>query len=126
MKRSAAVLAGLLVPAFLLAGAVVNSAMGQEKMAKAMAIRKVLLENAKVQVFEVTYKPGAENAIIPSSSYRVVRYLKGGTIQRIYSDGKKDNVTLKAGQVTFQEPGPAYTTKNIGKTEIRLYVVQLK
>src|SRR3989442_2265340 len=97
MKRFADVLAGLLVPAFLLAGAVVNSAMGQEKMAKDMAIRKVLLENAKVQVFEVTYKPGAENAIIPSSSYRVVRYLKDGTILRIYSDGNNTNWTLNTG-----------------------------
>ena len=126
MKRSAAVLAGLLVPAFLLAGAVVNSAMAQQKAAKATATQKVLVENDKVRVYEVTYKPGAENPSVPSSSSRVVRALKGGTIQRIYSDGKKENVTYKAGQVRLNEPGPGYTAKNIGKTAIVLYVVQVK
>ena len=126
MRRFAAVLAGLLVPAFLLAGAVVNSATAQQKAAKATATGKVLLESDKVRVYEVTYKPGAENTSVPSSSSRVVRALKGGTIQRIYSDGKKENVTYKAGQVRLNEPGPGYTAKNIGKTQIVLYVVQVK
>ncbi len=126
MRRFAAVLAGLLVPAFLLAGAVVNSATAQQKAAKATATQKVLLESDKVRVYEVTYKPGAENTSVPSSSSRVVRALKGGTIQRIYSDGKKENVTYKAGQVRLNEPGPAFTAKNIGKTAIVFYVVQVK
>src|SRR6266511_850353 len=103
MRRFAAVLAGLLVPAFLLAGAVVNSAMAQQKAAKATVTHKVLLENDKVKVFEVTYKPGAANTSIASSSSRVVRALKGGTIQRTYSDGKKENVTYKTGQVRLNE-----------------------
>ncbi|HYS56984.1 MAG TPA: hypothetical protein VEM34_02465 [Burkholderiales bacterium] len=126
MRRFAAVLAGLLVPAFLIAGAAVNSAMAQQKAAKATATQKVLLENDRVKVYEVTYKRGAENTSVPSSSTRVVRALKGGTIQRVYSDGKKENVTYKAGQVRLNEPGPGYTTKNIGKTEIVFYVVQVK
>jgi len=126
MKRSAAVLAGLLVPAFLLAGAVVNSAMAQEKMAKATVTQKTLLENGKVKVYEVTFKPGAENTSVPSSSSRVVRALKGGTLERTYADGKKEKVIWKAGQVRLNEPSPAYTAKNIGKTEVLLYVVMLK
>ena len=126
MKKLTALLAGLLVPAFLLAGAVVNSAMAQEKMAKATVTQKTLLENGKVKVYEVTFKPGAENTSVPSSSSRVVRALKGGTIQRIYSDGKKENVIYKAGQVRLNEPGPGYTAKNIGKTQIVFYVVQVK
>jgi len=126
MRRFAAVLAGLLVPAFLIAGAAVNSAMAQQKAAKATATQKVLLENDRVKVYEVTYKRGAENTSVPSSSTRVVRALKGGTIQRVYSDGKKENVTYKAGQVRLIYLGQAYTTKNIGKTEIVFYVVQVK
>jgi predicted metal-dependent enzyme (double-stranded beta helix superfamily) len=126
MRRFAAVLAGLLVPAFLLAGAVVNSAMAQEKAAKATATQRVLLENDKVRVYEVTFKPGAENTSVPSSSSRIVRALKGGTIQRTYADGKKENVIYKAGQVRLNEPSPAFTSKNIGKTDIRLYIVMLK
>ncbi len=126
MKKLVGVLVSIVVPAFLIAGGMVNSAVAQEKAAKATVKPKVLLENDKVRVYEVAFKPGAENTNIPSSSYRVVRYLKGGTLQRTYADGKKQNVSLKAGQVTFGEPGQAYSTKNIGKTEVLLYVVQLK
>jgi negative regulator of sigma E activity len=126
MRRFAAALAGLLIPAFLLSGAVVNSAVAQGKAAKATATQKVLLENDKVRVYEITFKPGAENTSVPSSSSRIVRALKGGTIQRTYTDGKKENVIYKVGQVKLYEPGPAFTTKNIGKTEVRLYVVMLK
>ena len=86
MRRFAAVLAGLLVPAFLLAGAVVNSAMAQEKMAKAAVKPKVLLENDKVRVYEIAWKPGAENTTIASSAYRIVRALKGGTIRRNFAE----------------------------------------
>ena len=126
MKKSVGFVVSILVPAFIMAGAVVNSATAQQKAAKATATGKVLLESDKVRVYEVTYKPGAENTSVPSSSSRVVRALKGGTIQRIYSDGKKENVTYKAGQVRLNEPGPGYTAKNIGKTQIVLYIVQVK
>jgi len=45
---------------------------------------------------------------------------------RSYADGKKERVVYKTGQVRINEPGPAYTTKNIGKTAVKLYVVRLK
>ena len=57
---------------------------------------------------------------------RVVRCLKGGTLERRYDDGKKEIAEWKVGQVGLAPQGKAYTTKNIGKTEILLYVVQLK
>ena len=126
MQKLAAVLAGLLVPALLLVGAVSNSVMAQEKMAKATVKQKVLMENDKLKAYEVAFKPGTENTSIPSSSFRVVRALKGGTLERTYSDGKKEKVIYKAGQVRLNEPGPAFTTKNVGKTEVVLYVVQVK
>ena len=122
--------ASLGVAAFMLSGLALNAAIAQDK-AKAgkgapKATIKVVAENDKVRVLDTTYAPGAENTAVPRSSVRVVRALKGGTLQRIYADGKKENVVYKAGEVRINEPGPAYTTKNIGKTEIRLYVVQLK
>jgi len=98
----------------------------QEKAAKATVKPKVLLENDKVRVYEVVQTPGAENSSIPSSSYRIVRALKGGTLQRSYADGKKETVVWKTGEVRWTAPSPAYTAKNIGKTDILLYVVQLK
>lgn len=126
MKKFAAVLAGLLVPALLLAGAVLNPVMAQEKKAKATVTQKVLMENDKLKAYEVRFKPGAENTSVPSSSSRVVRALKGGTLERTYADGKKEKVIYKTGQVRLNEPGPAFTTRNVGKADIVLYIVQVK
>jgi hypothetical protein len=123
------VTASLGVAAFVLSGLALNAAIAQDKKADKGAPKatiKVVAENDKVRAFETTYAPGAENTAVPRSSVRVVRALKGGTLQRTYADGKKENVVYKAGDVRINQPGPAYTTKNVGKTEIRLYVVQLK
>ena len=74
----------------------------------------------------VTFAPGAENKSIPASSVRVVRALVGGTLQRTYADGKKEDVVYKTGEVRVNEVSPAFTTKNVGKSEVKLYVVQIK
>lgn len=129
MKHLIRLFVSLLVPAFMLAAVAASPAMAQDKAKaeKGRATPKVLLENDKVRVFEVTFKPGAENVSVPSSSYRVVRALKGGTIQRIYADGKTEKVDWKTGQVRMNEPSAQkYTAKNIGKNDIVLYVVVLK
>ena len=96
------------------------------KSAAGQVARKNIAENDKVLVYEVTYKPGAENKAIANSTTRVVRALAGGTLERTFADGKKEKVTYKTGQVRINQASPAYTTKNIGKSEIRLYVVQVK
>jgi hypothetical protein len=90
------------------------------------ATMKVIAENPKVRAYEVTFAPGAENTSVPASSIRVVRALAGGTLERIYTDGKKEKVSYKTGEVRINEVSPAFTTKNIGKSEIKLYVVQVK
>jgi hypothetical protein len=89
------------------------------------AVIKVVAENAKVTATETTYAPGAESST-SRAEIRVVRALAGGTLQRTYADGRKEEVVYKTGAVRINEPGPAYTTKNIGKTTVRLYVVRVK
>ena len=98
-----------------------------KKMDKGTAkpVIKVVAENAKVIVTETTYAPGAESNTSRAET-RVVRALAGGTLERSYADGKKEKVIYKTGQVRINEPGPAYTAKNVGKTTIKLYVVRLK
>ena len=128
MGRFAAASLGVL--AFALSGLMVAPALAQDKMkaekGAPKATMKVLKETAKVRVYEVTFVPGAENSAIPTSSVRVVRALAGGTLQRTYADGKKENIVYKTGEVRINEVSPAFTTRNIGKSEVRLYVVQLK
>ncbi len=126
MRTVAAALLGLLTPAFLISGSVVNPAIAQGKGTAPAVKIKVLVDNDKVKAYEATYAPGAENKGVATSTMRIVRGLKGGTLERIYADGKKEKVLWKAGEVKQVNPGPAYTTKNIGKSELQLYVVQLK
>ena len=130
----------MVVPAFVLAGLAASPALAQDKAKDAKAAPaakaekgkstvKVLFDNEKVRVFERTYKPGDTNEEVPSGNYRVNRTIKGGTLERTYSDGKKEKVEVKDGMVRFLEPskgGAKYTVKNIGKTEIVNYVVVLK
>jgi len=96
-----------------------------EKKAPQASVHQIT-ENDKVKVYEVTYKPGAENKGVASSTMRVVRAIHGGQLQRIYGDGKSETLTWKPGQTRVVQPGPAYTTKNVGKNLVVLYVVQVK
>jgi quercetin dioxygenase-like cupin family protein len=124
MNRSAGLFTGLFVAVFMLAGASANQAMAQEKAGKASV--RVLLDNAKVRVTEATLRPGDELAAITTSVPRVIHVLKGGTTQFTYADGKKEPKVWKAGDVIWVEPGPAYSSKNTGKTEVQLFVINLK
>jgi hypothetical protein len=126
MKKLVGFLVGIVVPAFIMAGSVTNSAVAQDKAAKGAPTVKVLLENDKVKVFESTYRPGDVNTGVASSATRIIRVMKGGTIERSYTDGKKETLVLKTGAVNFYTQLPAYNVKNIGKTVFQVYVVQLK
>lgn len=120
----------LAVAALAFLGLMSDAAIAQDKAKAEKGASKVAIkpisENDKVKVFEATYAPGAENTSVPSSATRVVRALKGGTLERRYADGKKEVVEWKPGMVQVLGATGAYTTKNIGKSEIQLYVVQLK
>ena len=124
MKR---LLTTVVVPAFLVAGLMASPALAQDKAKAGAAKITVLADNDKVRVFEAQFKPGDENKAVPSASSRVVRALKGGTLMRTYADGKTQNVEWKTGEVRFLEPDKtAYTAKNVGKSDVHLYVVVLK
>ena len=99
-KQSAHIFMGSLVAAFMLAGLTTNPAMGQEKAKavsataeKGKATTKVLVDNDKVLVVETRYRPG-DVAADDRSSYRVNRTLQGGTLLRIYPDGKQPSFPL--------------------------------
>ena len=119
----------LSVAALVFSGLMAGGAIAQDKKADKgapKAVIKVVAENAKVTATETTYAPGAESST-SRAEIRVVRALAGGTLQRTYADGKKEDVVYKAGDVRINEPSAAtYTAKNIGKSEVKLYIVLLK
>ena len=86
---------------------------------------KDIFENSKVRVVEVTSKPGSESASMELPA-RVTRALKGGTLTRIFADGKKEKVTFKSGEVRYGDPTPMAIIKNTGKSTVVLYSVFLK
>jgi hypothetical protein len=131
MKQLARLLMGVLVAVFMVIGTTANPAMAQDKAKAANAepgkvTTTVLAENDKVRVFETRFKPGDVNAAPPATSTRVVRVLKGGSQIWTYADGKTVKNEYKTGEVRILQPGPQFTSKNVGKTEIVLYVVMLK
>ena len=107
-----------------------NPAAAQDK-AKAPAVEKgkaiytVKAENDKLRAAELRQRPGDMNEVANTAT-RVVHVLKGGTFLRTDADGKTSKVERKTGEVYILVPGPKYTTKNIGKSDILLYVVFLK
>lgn len=128
MKLMARLCMVTLVASFLAAN--VAAAMAQEtgksaEGVKGQATRTVLAENDRIQVFEIRQKPG-EISNPNTSGTRVIRALQGGTLQRTYADGKTEESIWKTGEVQVQEPGPQYSVKNIGDTEVVLYGIRLK
>ena len=133
MNKSARFLVGLLAIAFTVAGVTASPAMAQDKAKDRKAARveqervptKVLFDNDKVRVQEGTFKPGDQGPNIPRP-FRILRVLKGGTIQRTFPDGKTDNVVYKTGEVIVYDADKPFVPKNVGKSDIVFYVVALK
>jgi hypothetical protein len=132
MKRLIRLFVNLLVPAFVLEGVATSPAMAQDKAKDAKAVAgnyqlKKLFENDKVVVTENLTKPGGESESRVRNYFRVVRVLRGGTTERTWADGKKEVRNPKTGDVYAEGPDTmAFKTKNIGKTDVVIYVVRLK
>jgi len=84
----------------------------------------VKLDNARVRVMEAVLKPGQKEAL-HSHPASIVYVIAGGTSRNHTPDGKVSDVTLKAGQTVYREP-LTHWAENIGKTTMRLIVVELK
>ncbi|MBM3358276.1 MAG: hypothetical protein FJY54_11180 [Betaproteobacteria bacterium] len=127
----------LLVPAFVFTG-FVQPATAQDKAKEAKkeapaakaekgkVVTKTVFENDHMRVFEATFKPG-DVAPTGPRPLRVIRPLKSGVLERTFADGTTDKVEFKAGEVKVlqAEPKP-YTPKNIGKSDLSLYVDYVK
>ena len=127
MSKSRGVLARLLVPALLLAGAIAQPAVAQEKKADKAPVRaqKILVDNDRVRVSESVFKAGEANPMV-QRGYRVTRVLKGNTtVVRTHADGKTEKIEWKQGGV-YVSPADNASSKNVGKSEVVIYTVTLK
>lgn len=106
------------------------SSIAQDKTAasgKGQARITEIVSDDKLRAYLITYKPGDVRPPESERGHRVVRALKGGTLERTYADGKKEQRSYQLGQTRIATPSAVpYSTKNVGKTEIQLYSVELK
>ena len=87
-------------------------------------IYKVILENERVRVSEVTFKPGARIGM-HSHPDHLAYILSEGTLQLSYPDGRTQDINAKPGQIMWTK-AESHAAKNLGQTEARLLVVELK
>jgi quercetin dioxygenase-like cupin family protein len=94
-----------------------------DPMNAASNVYKFLNENESVRVLEVIFKPG-DFAKLHHHPEHVVYVLKGGRL-KLTSEGKTDEIDLKAGSVVFLA-AQNHEATNIGDSIIDLVVMELK
>lgn len=87
-------------------------------------VYKLILENDRVRVFDVKFKPGAV-AKMHGHPDHVVYIVSDSKLRLAMPDGTSKDFELKAGQALFMPAGPHETT-NIGSAEGHTLVVELK
>ena len=87
-------------------------------------VYRLVLENDRVRVFDVQFKLG-QKAVMHGHPDHLVYVLADYTLNLTLPDGKSQEVPLKAGQAIWMGAG-AHAAQNIGTTEGRALVVELK
>ena len=95
----------------------------QDPLKVAKNAYKFIMENDRVRVLEVLFKPG-DKAVMHRHPDHVVYALSSGKL-KLTSSGKTDVMNIKSGQAIFLK-AQTHEADNIGKTDVRLLVVELK
>jgi len=82
------------------------------------------LENSRVRVLEATLKPGDKEKTHSHPAY-VIYVIAGGLVRMHGADGSVAEAEFKTGDVIYRD-GVTHWAENIGKTTIRLELVELK
>ncbi len=101
-----------------------SAALAQDPAKVGTGIYKCTLDNERVRLCEVTFKPGAK---MPLHSHpdHVAYVVRGGKLAITGEDGKAQDLSLKSGQALWL-PAQSHSAVNSGKTEVKLVVVELK
>lgn len=98
--------------------------LAQDPLAVAPDMYRLLFENERVRVMEVTFQPGQK---IASHSHpeHFVYVAEGGKIRMYKPNAPSADVDIQAGQVVWF-PAETHWGENIGTTTLRLIVNELK
>ena len=92
---------------------------------KAEANVKVVLDNDRVHVRDVTFPPGVTGMHTHKLPHVGV-VIDGGTLVFRYPDGKTETAKLDRGGAGFREANVTHEPTNTGKTPVRVIEVELK
>lgn len=117
----------LLATVGLLGGGVTARANGASPQAatKSQSVAKVVLENARVRVRDVTFPPGVTGMHTHELAH-VGIVIEGGTLVFKYPDGKSETAKLDVGGVGFRDANVTHEPTNTGSAPIRVIEVELK
>jgi quercetin dioxygenase-like cupin family protein len=87
---------------------------------------KIVLENPRVRVRDVTFRPGTSAGMHTHDLPHVGVVIQGGTLVFKYPDGKSETMKLEAGGAGFREANVTHEPTNPGKTPVRVIEVELK
>ena len=87
-------------------------------------VYKKVMENERVRVFDVRFKPG-QKAMMHRHPDHIVYVLADYTLDLSLPDGSRQEIPLKEGQSFWMNAGP-HAAVNIGNTEGHALVIELK
>jgi hypothetical protein len=123
MKKFALIATAILMSSFFgKAATAQEKAKGEQAAGRTVT---VFVDNDRVKVYEGRFSPGDKSPQMSNRPARVEFALTDGQMRHYYPDGKVEDVTWKAGDVKWSERA-TYQQENVGKTEFRIRVVQLK
>jgi quercetin dioxygenase-like cupin family protein len=93
--------------------------------ARSESTAKVVLENARVRVRDVTFPPGVTGMHTHALPH-VGIVIQGGTLVFKYPDGKSETMKLEVGGAGFREANVTHEPVNTGSSPVRVIEVELK
>ena len=120
---AAGVLAGGAITSLAWSGAL--QAMGLVQPVKSEDA-KVVLENDKVRVRDVTFAPGVTYPMHTHKWAHVGVIIQGGTLVLTGPDGKAETLQLAPGGAGYREANVTHAGSNPGKTPVRVIEVEVK
>ena len=123
MKRMYILLAALLATGFIRSDVALTRSTQDPLVVNSKTIA-LKLENTRVRVLEATLKPGDKEQLHSHPAY-VIYVIEGGKVRTHGVDGSAVEADFKTGDVIYRDP-VTHWAENIGKTVIRLELVELK
>ncbi len=97
---------------------------GADPAVVASNIYRKVFENERIRLFDVRFKPG-DKAVMHGHPDHLVYVLNGGTNRLAFPDGTTQDIDLTPGAAIWLPAGQHETT-DIGSTDVRLLVFEVK